>query len=202
MPAEVWQAPTVRSGAAEMNPRARAASTSSFKAQRSSAAFTILEVVIVLVVVAILIALAIGNYERIIASAQQAACASNMRTIHNGLGLYLEDNKDVWPQGPTVVQEQAWEKFWLSVLEPVGIAPRTWQCPTIRGLVRSRKDEATKVHYAPTTFDDTPGIARRWPTQPWLIERADAHGQGPLICFPDGSIKPMQRVLYEQGLLR
>ncbi len=164
--------------------------------------FTILEVVIVIAVVGILVALTIGNYERIIASAQQAACTANMRTIHHGLGSYLQDNKDVWPQGPDLLQEKAWEKFWLQTLEPFGVAPRAWQCPTIRGMVRSGQDEATKVHYAPTTFDDTPGIARRWPTQPWLIERADAHGQGPLICFPDGSIKPMQRVLYEQGLLR
>ncbi len=152
-------------------------------------------------VVGILVALMIGNYDRIIASAQQAACTANMRSIHHGLGIYLEDNKDVWPQGPDILQEKAWEKFWVETLEPLGVAPRTWQCPTIRAIVRSGKDEATKVHYAPTTFAATAGIARRWPTQPWLIERADAHGLGPLICFPDGSIKPMQRVLHEQGLL-
>lgn len=164
--------------------------------------FTLLEVIVALSIVGILAALAIGNYERIVASAQQAACASNMRSIHHGLGLYLQDNKDVWPQGPDIMQEKAWEQFWLQALEPLGVAPRTWQCPTIRGMLRSRDNEATKVHYVPTGFDPTPGIARRWPTQPWLIERADAHGQGPLICFPDGSIRPMQRVLYEQGMLR
>ena len=33
-----------------------------------------------------------------------------------------------------------------------------------------------------------------------LIEMADAHGQGPLICFPDGSVKPFAKVLAEQGV--
>lgn len=64
------------------------------------------------------------------------------------------------------------------------------------------KDKITEssIHYTPTMFDDKPGTARRWPTQPWLIERADAHGNGALICFTDGSIKPFNKVLADQGL--
>ena len=52
----------------------------------------------------------------------------------------------------------------------------------------------------PTAFGPTPGLATRWATHPWLIERADSHGQGPLICFPDGSVKPFNKVLAEQGV--
>jgi len=165
-------------------------------------AFTLLELVVATSIVLILAALLIGNYERIVSSAQQAVCTSHMRSIHGGLALYLQDHRDVWPQAPDMRQERLWENFWLSTLEPCGISARTWQCPTIRGLVRSGEVDSPKIHYAPSMFDATPGIARRWPTQPWLIERADAHGLGPLVCFPDGSIKPMRRVLMEQGLIR
>jgi len=165
-------------------------------------AFTLIEVLAAMLVIAILATLVIGNYDRIVLTAQQAICASRMRSIHTALNLYLQDNKDIWPQAPEIQQEKQWEDFWLKTLTPFGISEKSWQCPTIQSLVRRGGDEATRVHYAPSTFDDTPGIARRWPTQPWLIERADVHGQGPLICFPDGSIKPMRRVLYEQGLIR
>lgn len=48
-------------------------------------------------------------------------------------------------------------------------------------------------------LDDTRGTAYRWPTQSWLIEVANAHGKGALTCFPDGSVKPMDKVLLEQG---
>ncbi len=57
-----------------------------------------------------------------------------------------------------------------------------------------------KVHYTPTMFNATPGIATRWATQPWLIERSSVHAQGALICFPDGAIKSFDKVLAEQGV--
>ena len=49
-------------------------------------------------------------------------------------------------------------------------------------------------------FTAEPGIATRWATQPWLIERASVHKHGPHICFPDGSVKSFNKVLAEQGL--
>ena len=142
-----------------------------------------------------------ANYDRIIASAQQVICASNMRSIHTALNLYLQDNKDIWPQAPDLEQEKEWQAFWLKTLAPYGVGERTWLCPAIRSFTRRNGENAPKIHYAPSVFDDKPGIARRWPTQPWLIERADVHGQGPLICFPDGSIESLHKVLYRQGLL-
>jgi hypothetical protein len=60
-------------------------------------------------------------------------------------------------------------------------------------------EQRPQVHYIPTMFTSEPDIANRWATQPWLIERSDAHGQGPLICFPDGSVKSAGRVVAEIG---
>ena len=128
---------------------------------------------------------------------------ANMRSIHLGLSTYLNDNQDVWPQGPPPTADAAWSEFWIRTLQPQGIEAKTWQCPTIAGLIRTKGDspfDAASIHYMPTMFVPTRGIARRWPTQPWLVERMDAHGNGALLCFTDGSIKSFNKVLAEQGL--
>lgn len=165
----------------------------------SSRGFTLLELVIVLLIVAILAAFIIPNYQPLLARAQEAACLGNMRSIRVALDSYLNDNQQVWPQGPPP-EEPGWAPFWLKTLEPYGIGAKTWQCPTLRGLLGQAGLAESPIHYVPTMFDATPGVARRWTTQPWLIEIADAHGQGPLICFPDGSVKSFRKVLSEQGL--
>jgi prepilin-type N-terminal cleavage/methylation domain-containing protein len=169
------------------------------KTMRSSNnGFTILEVALVVLIVAILATLLIPNYQPLLARAQEAACLGNMRSIRNALDSYLNDHQQVWPQGPPP-NEAGWAPFWLKTLEPYGIGLKTWQCPTIRGHLKQEELDAMPLHYVPTMFDASPGVAKRWTTQPWLIEIADAHGQGPLICFPDGSVKSSQRVLLDQG---
>jgi len=162
------------------------------------AGFSLVEVVIALLIVAILITLLVPNFGRITASAQEVVCASRMRSIRLALDSYLQDHELVWPQGP-IPQDPGWAAFWLATLAPYDIKPRTWQCPVIRSWTRLDDDPEMQVHYVPTMFDATPNIAHRWATQPWLIEIADAHGKGPLIAFPDGSVKSYSKVLAEQG---
>jgi type II secretory pathway pseudopilin PulG len=166
---------------------------------RNSPGFTVLEVLAAVLIVLILSALLVPNIGRITAAAQEAICASHMRSIRVGLDGYLQDHGMVWPQGP-VPQEPGWASFWIRTLEPYDITPRTWQCPVIRGWQSAQGDPEFAIHYVPTMFDPTPNIANRWATQPWLIEMADAHGKGPLIAFPDGSVKSYFKVLAEQGV--
>lgn len=166
---------------------------------RRPGAFTLLEVAVVLLVIAIISILLLPAYKPIIERAQEAVCASNMRSIRLALDGYLQDHKLVWPQGPAP-QTQEWAVYWLATLAPYDIKERTWQCPSIRGYMKEAGRKEFGLHYVPTTFDPTPNIAHRWPTQPWLIEIADAHGKGPLICFPDGSVKSFSKVLAEQGV--
>jgi type II secretory pathway pseudopilin PulG len=164
--------------------------------------FTIVEILAVAILIAILSALVLPNYKSWMARAAQAKCMGNMRSIHIALGNYLNDHKDVWPQGPSLTEGAAWAEFWIRTLSPEGIDQRTWECPAIyRMLGNPPRDVITaeSIHYVPTMFDALPGTARRWPTQPWLVERADAHGHGALICFTDGSIKPFAKVLAELG---
>ena len=147
--------------------------------------------------------LVLPNYNSWMAKAAQAKCTANMRSLHLALSGYLDDHNNVWPQGPSPQEGTEWAKFWITTLESQGIKPRTWECPVIyRMLGNPPRDQITadSIHYTPTMFDNRPGTARRWPTQPWLIERADAHGNGALICFTDGSVKPFNTVLAEQGV--
>jgi prepilin-type N-terminal cleavage/methylation domain-containing protein len=166
-------------------------------------AFTLLEVLIVIFLLGILAVLGISNYPALIAKVQEARCMGNMRAIHLGLTYYLNDHEAVWPQGPPPDEEGAWSRFWIDTLARYDVTEGTWQCPTLRSMIATSgvpERERPRLHYVPTMFSDTKGIAYRWPTQPWLIERGDAHGRGALICFPDGAIKPFSKVLAEQGI--
>jgi len=171
------------------------------RSKAKTAGFTLLEVMMVMLVISILALLVVPNYSRILASAQEAICASHMRSIRIALGGYLDDHQRIWPQAPPDAEGAVLRQFWFDTLQPYGVEEKTWQCPTIR---RNLREEGMTgdfgMHYIPTQFDATPAIADRWATQPWLIEAADAHGKGPLICFPDGSVRSMFKVLAEQGV--
>jgi prepilin-type N-terminal cleavage/methylation domain-containing protein len=168
---------------------------------RREKGFTLLEILVVLLIVAILSLLIIPNYSRIVAAAQEVICASHMRSIRVALGNYLQDHGNVWPQPEPGLEGAPLQKFWFATLQPYGISEKTWQCPTIRHALREEGQTGDfGMHYVPTQFNATPNIANRWTTQPWLIEAANAHGKGPLICFPDGTVKSMSKVLAEQGV--
>ena len=167
------------------------------------AGFTILEVLAAAIILGILALLFFPNARDWLLRAGEAGCIANMRSITVSLHSYLHDHQNVWPQGPSLNEEAAWEAFWLQPLKPYGITEKTWQCPSFNSALASKgvpADERPKVHYVPTMFTAEPGIATRWATQPWLIERASVHKHGPHICFPDGSVKSFNKVLAEQGL--
>jgi prepilin-type N-terminal cleavage/methylation domain-containing protein len=166
------------------------------------AGLTLLELVFVIAILAILAALALPAYPQWVARAEQAKCMANMRNLHIGLNTYLNDHDNIWPQGPAPEEGAVWARFWIDRLETVGVPARTWECPTIYKMLGKRDRTQitdTSIHYVPTMFDDKQGTARLWPSQPWLVERADAHGHGALICFTDGSIKPFNKVMAELG---
>lgn len=170
---------------------------------RNCKAFSLLEALAALAILVILAILVAPHYNSWLAHAAQAKCTANMRSIHLGLGTYLNDHDEVWPQGPSPLDGAPWAEFWIRTLESQGVPQSTWECPVIRRMLGNPPREpitSDSVHYVPTMFDDNPGTARRWPTQPWLVERADAHGNGALICFTDGSIKPFNKILAELGL--
>ena len=136
------------------------------------AGFTILEVLAAAIILGILALLLFPNARDWLLRAGEAGCMANMRSITVSLHSYLHDHQNVWPQGPSLNEEAAWEAFWLQPLKPYGITEKTWQCPSFNSALASKgvpADERPKVHYVPTMFTAEPGIATRWSTQPWLI---------------------------------
>jgi prepilin-type N-terminal cleavage/methylation domain-containing protein len=173
----------------------------------SSSGFTIVEVLAVVIIILILASFIVPNYSTWINRAQEVKCMANMRAIHVGLLAYLNDHQEIWPQGPSPKEESAWAKFWIETVEPYGVMAKTWQCPTMAGQFKRGERaplDGGAIHYSPTMFDAQPNTAKRLSTyplnQPWLIERADAHAQGTLIVFGDGTIKSFNQVLAEQGM--
>jgi len=128
----------------------------------------------------------VGFYRAISGAVHQWQCTQNLAAIHLALNRYLEDHDGVWPQGPAP-NESDWEEFWLTTLGPYGIEKSQWVCPS-PSIAKTVGRSAQHLHYIPTMFDAEPWIALRWTNQPWIIERINTHGRGPLICFPDGSI--------------
>jgi Tfp pilus assembly protein PilE len=162
-----------------------------------------LEVVAVTVIISILAVIAYPDFSNYLSRAREVVCIGNMRSITSATHAYLADHDATWPQTPAKYNSPEWENFWSKVLEPYGVGPKTWQCPQIvaqLGHLARDADEIPKIHYTPTGFPPTKGLAYRWATQPWFIERANAHGKGSLIAFPDGAIKPLFKVLAEQGV--
>jgi hypothetical protein len=163
----------------------------------------VLEVLAAVLILTILIVLLSPNARDFLLRAGEASCIANMRSVTIGLHGYLQDHQNVWPQGPSLNEGSAWENFWLQALTNYGITEKTWQCPSFNSALAAQavpNDERPKVHYVPTMFPAEPGAATRWSTQPWLIERANVHRDGPHICFPDGSVKSFNKVLAEQGV--
>jgi len=168
------------------------------RSPRSKAAFTFVEILAVIVILGVLASLVFLAFDRLPMRAEMPACMANMRSLQVSLAAYTAD-KGHWPQEPVDQlgnNEDAYEDWWIAELKPYGAEESTWMCPTIKRLVTNKsKNGRPKVHYTPTMFDKNPGTPYRWTTQPWLIEIGNMHGQGALICYPDGSIKPMDEVV-------
>jgi hypothetical protein len=131
---------------------------------------------------------------------ERTGCESHLKTLYGGLSAYLTDN-DEWPQmsdeeferdsGPG--EESYWE-WWIKKLEPYGIVQKEWMCPTdLRernaGEKQSERDKF-EGSYVPTHFESGATAPLSMGRQPWLIERGDFHGDGPLLIMPDGSVEP------------
>lgn len=145
-------------------------------------------------ILCVLVLLITYGYPRIIAKSEGAKCLTNMRNVHAGLAAFVAD-KGHWPEEPLADTQDLLEDWWVWVLKPYGPDERSWVCPTVYRLVTSRtKDNRPKLHYWPTWFDAKPGTPYRYATQPWLVENGNNHGNGANVCFPDGSIKPMNEI--------
>ncbi|GEM_PF-5480148 len=60
------------------------------------------------------------------------------------------------------------------------------------------KNERRRIHYSPGMFGPLPSDPYKFPTQPWLLEAEGMHEHGPNICFPDGSIRPLDDLMKKK----
>jgi prepilin-type N-terminal cleavage/methylation domain-containing protein len=158
--------------------------------------FTLTELSVALGILAILITLVITNYERVLGRSEKIRCISNLRGLYGCFASYVSD-QGIWPQIPEDIDEEdAYADWWLREMKPYGATQALWTCPTIRRAQASLPENyRNKIHYTPTQFDAHPGRAYQWPTQPWLIEIANAHGHGALIIFTNGSVRELNDLL-------
>lgn len=157
------------------------------------------EILVAVAILAILIAIVAKYSSGWLNRAEALHCAQNLRSLQVSFASYVQDEGH-WPQEPEELREaesfNPSEDWWLQEMENYGATPEVWQCPTIKRLVSDKDpDGRPKIHYTPTPFDEQAYTPYRWSTQPWLIEIGNMHGNGALICFPDGSIKAMGEVV-------
>jgi len=150
-------------------------------------------------IVGILATIIFRTFAYTVERSEATRCASNLRSLHTSLSAYLQD-KGHWPQEPKAIWQgndnDAYEDWWIKELEPYGATEKVWQCSTIqRKIVNKTKDKRPRIHYTPTMFDSNSMTPYKWSTQPWLVEIGNMHGVGALLCFPDGTVRPMGEVM-------
>jgi Tfp pilus assembly protein FimT len=159
----------------------------------------LLELLTVLVIITVLAVLGIGLFDQVRSRSERVNCTSNLRSLYTGFQSYIVQYGH-WPQNPHKVADPDYDGWWIDELRKVGIAEKGWLCPTYAREAKSaeKHDDQSKknvdpkknrqIHYMPTPFDENQATPRRWPTQPWLVEVGNFHGDGPLIIFPDGTV--------------
>lgn len=162
-------------------------------------AFTLLELIAAVVIILALAALIVPTYQGVMSRVMKGKCMANLRSLHGVFGACLAD-EGRWPQfhysGNMLAQD--YESWWINKMRPYGATDQTWLCPVLKGLkLTGAEGKPLRMHYVPTQFDANPISPTRWPTQPWLVEMANAHGDGALILFTDGSVRSFNEVLQK-----
>ncbi len=167
----------------------------------AASAFSLLELLVTIAIVAILATMLIGGMGALRSRAQRLQCVQNLKSLYAGAELYIQQNSQ-WPQiVPSGSGQQAERELagrWIAALQPFGVPPKAWICPTIQQLMRNpdlSRPENTRIDYFPCAFDDKPGTPHQWPTQPWFIERGDLHGNGNLMIFTDGRVVAAREIV-------
>ena len=163
-------------------------------------AFTLLELFIVLAIIGILATMLIPVYAGMRSRAQRVQCIANLHSLYIAADLFVQRNGS-WPQitrSTSDTGDQDFANAWIDALGPFGPTRQTWICPAIQEVLHNpdySQPQDARLDYIPMSFDDKPTTPHQWPRQPWFIETGNAHGNGNLIIFTDGSIAETNDVL-------
>ena len=133
-----------------------------------------------------------------IARAEGVKCLSHMRSLHASLAAYVQDAGH-WPQEPETDTAEIDADWWINELKPYGATGEVWLCPTIKRAQQPMPEkDRWRIHYSPGMFGPLPSDPYKFSTQPWFVEVVGMHGHGPNICFPDGSILPLDDLMSKK----
>lgn len=167
---------------------------------RHRAAFTLMELMTVILIIAILSAMIIPAFGYMRARAERTKCVQNLKSLYVGAQLHIQEF-GYWPQvDGALLNKPAFADAWAQALERYSISRENWVCPTVQRLLRDPDLSIAKNHrvdYFGTPFSKEAGMPYRWPTQPWFIEKGDVHGDGQLMIFTNGDVKPLHDVLRD-----
>ena len=159
--------------------------------------FTLLEILTVVVIILILTTMLIPVVRGVQSKAARMGCASNLKGLYVGASAYVVDHQQ-WPQINAKVSSDGYIDGWMNALRPYSISPIHWRCPSVERqlgnpLKHNPKDK--RIDYFASPFGPQQRAPYQWSTQPWFIERSDAHGNGNLMIFPDGTVKPLGEIV-------
>lgn len=170
---------------------------------RANGGFSLLQLLIAIAIIAILAVLVAGAVGGMRRRAHRVQCMANLQSLHAATELYRQQ-REQWPQVlvDTSADDSAeqYAQQWIAALEPFGISRKTWICPEIQQLLGNpdyNEPDNVRVDYFAMPFDSKPLTPHEWPRQPWFVERGNAHGNGQLIIFADGSISDLGTVIKE-----
>jgi type II secretory pathway pseudopilin PulG len=162
-----------------------------------------LELITVLVIVTLLTTMMIPVVAGIRSRMERANCVNNLRGLYVAASAYV-DSIGRWPQvSPQLIKGDPPEyaRQWYAALESFQIAPINWVCPTIQrdlGGVDLKSRKGARVDYLATPFDSEPLSPRKYPKQPWFIERGDMHGDGNLLVQANGRLTSLTEIMKEK----
>ena len=149
-----------------------------------------MELMTVIVIIGILSMMVFSSVSSIRSKAERARCVNNLQGLYAAGCSYLLDNES-WPQIPTLdITTPDYAQAWMDAFKPYQIGTPNWTCETVQKSLGSPPfDPANpQIDYLPASFDARPSSPWLFPTQPWFIERADAHGSGNLLILTNGQI--------------
>jgi prepilin-type N-terminal cleavage/methylation domain-containing protein/prepilin-type processing-associated H-X9-DG protein len=129
-----------------------------FLLYRRRLAFSLVELMVVIAIIALMAGLGMPAYERAIATARSAKCASNLRAIGVALTQAATDNNNEYPPiqeaGGPVYPPTVPAQSLINTLSPYGLTSNDLQCPTDMGSSPSAFAQYGSSYEWNPAFDD------------------------------------------------
>jgi type II secretory pathway pseudopilin PulG len=149
-----------------------------------------MELMTVITIISILSVMVFSTVGAIKGKAERGRCVGNLQGLYAAGVSYLTDHGS-WPQIPADdIEDPNFARAWIAAFAPYQIGRVNWTCATVQKAIGNPPDDPDnpRIDYLPTSFNAQPSSPWQFPTHPWFIERADAHGDGNLIIFTNGQI--------------